>query len=565
MLSSIGASIVGLPAELLYHIFGFLEDRYILTLGKTCRVLNQYAIPVFLRRKGTHDAEQDPVVVQPYHNSHDDELTGLILHFTMAKMKHLTCKLDRRPDWEIEEDFRLVALSRSPMEGLTQNLRRLLQLVGRLDEVGSLHLHFYSLGAAWVLSSDDLQEFLATLLQLINLAISKSCSDILLSHPHPLTDLRPPYKFQLISGGNMVLQDFVRRSLSIMRQNSNGENDCGLQGDGWRFQQMFKYKCKGIVTPPPRVIQLSKLTTLDMSSDFLLLPPFSSWTFNILKHAPITRLSLTILRIISSEELHHYVLPQILGRVPQLTELRIGFHREELYSIFLDYITCLPQLQKLTFAWATYGHLPPRKPSPLITLSHLTSFTGSPYQAAYFFGGPISCPSIRYINIVADRHRGRLRCVDLADQFAIINQGVCNMDPAPIISLCVAYVFLHGSSTAPLLPDHDTRHLATISRLTLTLPYSSDNQQWSQVVDYVFECLEIFSNLSALTLISRSCFEQQDALIGMIKGDYPNIVTLNIIGRRDYLNHCHWSNMRVEPGFLTPNVLESSDCVCSHF
>lgn len=555
-----------LPLELLWAIFDLSDHKSILNVGKTCHRLNSIAVPIFLQRINiTQPAES--VFIRPLHNDYADQLSGLTVDFSFVSIKHFVCVLNNRQnisrDWQ--EDFR----SLSPIEGLTKNIKRVNQLLYRLKSVGSVCIVFYSMGGFWSLRSAVVEDFVTAFFELLNTIVSTACASLQILHPHPITS-KPPYKFQLRKDTD--LENIVIKGLSMMKLRDNE-----LEGDGWRYRQLFKYN--GSPSPPPQLTTMINLTTLELNSDFLLVPPFASWTFAVMKQSQVTSLSLSLPSVISKDEFHYYIFPHIIDALPDLQEIRLAAYRDEFLISAIDFLPKLQHLKKITFGASQYGQFPPPSyelSTSQLRLSSLSVFTGYIEQASYLLGN-ITCPMLSSINLIIDDTRGRANYIAIGKKLSALRDRLAQMGIVPIINVCLSN---HGHGKQTPLPaysafeDRDwTGSFSAVSRLTLELPIlPNDDTSFIRQMEYVMGWLDVFTGLIGLTLTTRQPYQESDLLTNMITSEYTNIKTFNIV---DYpgVFHFHWSSA---PNDLRRGIDRRSDlstfrnksiegCVCSEF
>ncbi|KAF8953247.1 hypothetical protein BDZ97DRAFT_1929860 [Flammula alnicola] len=512
-----------LPIELQLAIFDHSDNPTLLNIGKTCHSLNRFVIPTFLKRLGITQPE-DLSVIWPLLSRHSDQLSGLTVDFSTVTIKHFVCILDHRQRESL-----------TPITSSVKNIHRVRQLVTRLDSIGSACILFYPIKGVWSLRSAVVEEFLTALFGLLEAIVLKSCMSLQIHH-RPLT-VDPPYRFQLLAGSTEVELD----SSPTKRRYVIRLRDHVLQGHDWRYRQMYTYN--EIPSPSPHLWLHSKLTTLDLHSDLLLLPPFSSWTFAIMKQSPITSLSLFLLDIVSKDEFLHYIFPHIIDALPQLQEIQLAAHRHEFLITAITFLPRLPLLRKVTFGSIDYSEFPPTPPHPpQLHLPYLVAFTGFADQATQLLGN-VLCPSLSFVNILMDDcTRGRPDNFEIGKQFSILNGLISDMNVTPRITVC----FSNHGRQSPLFPmsdgDHDfTKDFSMVSRLSLELPFSLQSEKdFTLQSDYVLGWLGVFRGLSGFTLTTHQPYQNSALLASVIRSEYPNITTFNTV---DYPKqfHYHWS------------------------
>ncbi|KAF8957016.1 hypothetical protein BDZ97DRAFT_139734 [Flammula alnicola] len=420
-------------------------------------------------------------------------------------------------------------------KALLKNIHRVRQLVTRLDSIGSACILFYPIKGVWSLRSAVVEEFLTALFGLLEAIVLKSCTSLQIHH-RPLT-VDPPYRFQLLTGSTEVeLDNSLTKRRYVIRL-----RDHVLQGYDWRYRQLYTYI--ETPSPSPHLWLHSKLTILDLHSDLLLLPPFSSWTFAIMKQSPITSLSLFLLDIVSKDEFLHYIFPHIIDALPQLQEIQLAAHRHEFLITAITFLPRLSLLRKITFGSIDYSQFPPTPPHPpQLHLPYLVAFTGFADQATQLLGN-VLCPSLYFVNILMDDGtRGRPDNFEIGKQFSILNGLISDMNVTPRITVC----FSNHGRQSPLFPmsdgDHDfTKDFSMVSRLSLELPFSLQSEKYFTLqADYVLGWLGVFRGLSGFTLTTHQPYQNSALLASVIRSEYPNITTFNTVDHPKQF-HYHWS------------------------
>ncbi|KAF9481145.1 hypothetical protein BDN70DRAFT_876767 [Pholiota conissans] len=557
------AAFDALPLELLWAIFDFANANTILNIAKTCRRFNTIAVPIFYQKLNKVPPKES-VTIRPIHNDHGDLLSGLTIDFSIHSLKHFLCILNNKqmnsPDGH--EDYRKL----SPIEGLRRSIQRVNQLISRLDYVGTICIIFFPIGGFWSLRSSVVVDFVTAFFELLNTIALKPCGALRILHPHPLTT-KPVYKFQLFKDTD--LENILIKSLTKMKLRDNE-----LEGNGWKYKEMFKYSA--VPALPCSLTTRIKLTTLELNSDFLLLPPFSSWTFTMMKQSYITSLSIYLQAgVISRDEFYHYIFPHIIDALPGLQELRLAANADGFVVAAIEFLPKLPLLRKVTFGASQYGCFPPPSyelsTSAQPRLSNLCAFTGYIDQATYLLGN-IICPKLSAVNLIIDDTRGHAHYPSIAMKLSALKARLAKMGMAPKFNVCLSnngYVKPQSS----VAEDRDWSGFSVVSLLTLELPITEkDDTSFIRQMEYVMEWLDIFTGLNGLTLTTRQPYQESELLTNMVTAEYPQITTFNIV---DYpgVFHYHWSSapndMRraiVRRSDL-PNFRNTSieDCVCAEF
>ena len=556
------STLADLPNELLFAIFQDLDDSSVFQVGMICRQLNEVAIPFMLAREGL----TDPGVysaLKPYHEGYHDSLSALTVYFSIRSVDNLSCILDD----EATDGYSATILS------LTRSVERINNLVARLTFVNTFQITFFKADSSWSLDSEDVREFVGAFLHLLETLTKKSCKSFNILHPHPIA-FNSGYEFQ-----SRPPKTKRFRIVDSLRPQSLNDIQL-LQGDGWHYRLKRESNPLYLIPFPP--IQ-SNVTNLDIISDFLFVPPFSKWTFHLMRNSPITSLSISIHRFIGKDEFSLCILPRIVDSVPKLQEIKLAFPSDDFMHILIQNLSRLPLLQKVTTGLPFYPNMirsdsNSREYIPF-TLSHLTSFTGSPEQGVILLEGMI-CPKLHSMNLIIDISlRGKFDYSIDANALSKLARRFDTLKIRPCIKVCLATCggrpFGNNPDEAP--KPNWIKHFCSVSRLTLELPrFFSDDNETSYQIDYALEWLSVFQRIKGLTLTTQrpardsAARELRDmALKNAITTKFPEIIHFNVtevpIGA-----HYHWSNVtdelarvvRVMSDITPPNTSALSNICC---
>ena len=532
------STLADLPNELLLAIFQDLDDSSVFQVGMICRRLNEVAIPFMLAREGL----TDPGVysaLKPYHEGYHDSLSALTVYFSIRSVDNLSCILDD----EATDGYSATILS------LTRSVERINNLVARLTFVNTFQITFFKADSSWSLDSEDVREFVGAFLHLLETLTKKSCKSFNILHPHPIA-FNSGYKFQ-----SRPPKTKPFRIVDSLRPQSHNDIQL-LQGDGWHYRLKRELNQLYLVPFPP--IQ-SNLTNLDIISDFLFVPPFSKWTFHLMRNSPITSLSISIHRFIGKDEFSLYILPQIVDSVPKLQGIKLAFPSDDFMHIFIQNLSRLPLLQKITTGLPIYPNMI-RSDSHFrenisLTLSHLTSFTGSPEQGVILLEEMI-CPKLHSMNLIIDISlRGKFDYSIDANAFSKLIRRFDAFKIRPCIKVCLATCGGRpfGNNPDEIPKPNWIKHFRSVSGLTLEMPrFFSDDNETSNQINYTLEWLSVFQRIKSLTVTTQrpardtAARELRDmALKNAITTKFPEITHFNVtevpIGA-----HYHWSNVTDE-------------------
>lgn len=550
------STLTDLPNELLFSIFQELDDASIFQIGKLCRRLNEIAMPFILAREGLADPGACSIL-KPYHEDYQDSLSALTLNFSIHSIDSLFCILD-----DATADGYPATIP-----SLTRSVERISQLVARLTFIDTFHITFHKADSRWSLDSEDVREFMAAFLHLLETLTTKSCRSLQILHPHPIA-FNSGYDFDSMLA-------FKTKRLRIADPLSSPSH-----GDEWQYR--LDPELNPLYPIPFPSIQ-SSITTLDIISDFLFVPPFSKWTFHLMKISPITSLSISIHRFTRKDEFSLYILPRIINSVPKLQEIKLAFSCDDFTHILTKNLSRLPLLQKITTGLLVYPNMTsnsnPQRSIPF-TLPHLTSFTGSPEQGVVLLED-MTCPQLHSVNLLIDISlRGKFDYSIAAHAFSNLARRFDTLKIRPRINVCLVTC---GGRPFGNNPDEESpkpswvRHFRSVSRLTLEMPrFFHDDNETSSQIDYALEWLSVFQGVVGLTLTTQrparddAARELRDmALRNAITKKFPKILHFNVtevsVGA-----HYHWSNPidelsrvgRVISDMTSPNELTSSSICC---
>ncbi|KDR83011.1 hypothetical protein GALMADRAFT_152004 [Galerina marginata CBS 339.88] len=565
-------TLTDLATELLWKIFQDLDAQDILHVGVLGRRLAFVAAPAYLARKGLPQPETY-CTIRPSRGGCLDEITALTINSSLVSIKQLVCIF---PDhWQLKG----TSTSLSPISILVRDIRRVNNLISRLSSVGSVCIAFYSMGTQWSLQSDIVQEFMAAFFELLDNIMQRSCTSLQVLHSHPIA-FQTNYRFQLLGSPKARACGSIRR---LFVKNTPGPletlTDDSLQGNGWSYRNIPDLNSIPLSRSP--LILQSRLTKVDLSSDFLLLPPYAPWIFGVLKSSPLTQLALSLPRAIPADEFRHYIFPRMIAVLPKLEELKFAFWYYDSLSTVVESLSLFPVLRKVAFGAKQEGIFPAIAwPRGRHNLAHLDSFTGSLDQAVYFFTQPISCPNLKFVNITIDFNfrndsfifQANLDYMAIATKLSTLNTRFTEQKIEPVITTCI---FAIATPILPRLQVQNTeeeenllKKFDRVSRLNLEIPFFiCDVNEITNQADYVLSWLRFFRCVKDLSLISRHFLQgdsfqeiRKSTLLAAINTQHPDISSFEIADPSGSY-HSHWQSAGDNFGrYKLPKA-----CVCSNF
>jgi hypothetical protein len=525
------ATLSDLPTELLLILFEQLKADTILNIGLTCRVLNRVAIPHFLERMGMPNPEK-LAVIRPGHARYADKLTGLMFNFALTRIERLVCVLDNPK----AEDFYC-----DRPGPLTRNMERIHHLIGRLSSVAAVSLVFLSVEDKWPLRSDVVEKFFSSFIKFLELLLLTSCSSIQIVHSYPLS-IEPGVSFQRGTG---TKHSRFRRFSRLLIHHSSTDPAADVTYTPLKNSPLpIPFQI-----PSPNTLACSHLQVFDFRMDFLLTPRLLEWTLAIMKHSPITSLTLSAIEKRRQREFHEYLFPRIARLLPGLQDIKLHFEGNEFLPTILQNLPLFPQLKKVTLAMAKAAKFPlDLNPTTNLHFPQLTSFNASLDQIMYFFNQNITCPILTSMGII---HTLSPNSEALSESLAALANHLSRLHLSPTISLCLDHIYGCLEFGEPG-PSSWTASSHIISRLTLVQPtFPKKQQELGSQIENVLAWLSLFQGVKRLTVvIHRHVIDppagherRQAAIRAAIIAVYPNIEFINLVQLKDVF-HYHWSSAR---------------------
>ncbi|KDR82945.1 hypothetical protein GALMADRAFT_238636 [Galerina marginata CBS 339.88] len=550
--------LLALPTDLFLEILGHLQPKDIMNIGLSCRDLALLATPVYLARRGLPDPETS-CTIRPSWNGYSDKVTALTFNFSLVSVQQFHCVFTEPKARGVFK----VSL-------LTWNIRRVNKFISRLSSIGNATIALYP----YSLHTDSMRDFMPAFVELLETILQK-CNSLQVSHPSPYSmAFNTNYRFELLESTTALIWQGIRRL--FVKYLSFRTEDHFLEGSDWRYKKIPRRNPIPLSKSP---LQLqSKLTTLDLSSDFLLLPPFSPWIFGALKCSPISSLTLSLLTSIPAEEFRHFIFPWIIDAVPRLEEIKISFSYRDSLFVVVQSMSSFPLLRKITFGGQDFNLPPTLLSSAECNMVHFISFTGTLDQAVYFFAQPMSFPSLKFINVVYDLVRTNNPNIlqlsnsdSLSTKFSILDKRLSEMNIEPLITMCL---LPHGTTAQPQIPQDELEleKLNGVSRLNIALPFFSGPEDKTLVsqASYVRLCLALFHDVKALSLVFRDRQSPLNALSqearrstiqAAVLKDHPSVISFDIAYDPFEVFHGHWRNSSNNSN----RHRHPESCVCSDF
>ncbi|KAJ6475590.1 hypothetical protein C8R45DRAFT_1010423 [Mycena sanguinolenta] len=412
------ASITDLPTELLIEIFEYptFPSEALYSSALLCRRLYFIALPLYFSRNGV-DLEAKSAVIN-LRSDGRDPLSALQICLFVSSMKQISCIFPHT--------------SCTTIDPLVAQLKRLRAFIARLSSVETVALNFdpgvYHHARCLSAGSDKvLKEWAHQYGDLLGCIVKAGCNSLTVIKGSQLTEayqigqvqLRERY---LPSAIRRLLPAYGSRAFGFERRSVQGTKDIRLSA-----------------LPSPRV---SNLTSLHILSATLVVPPGLDWTLSVLRHCPITTLTICMSRISGDPRVWRRVLPLVRAAAPNLTTVSLL----EVYNwdqqAAISFVAQLPHLTDLTLDFGS----PHMYHWPVSALKSLVNLRAPPAVVEDLFSlHPRALPSIQSIGLVWNP------CTDpnpsaLVNPMAAIADGLGMRELSPRISLS-----LPSTRIAPVL------------------------------------------------------------------------------------------------------------------
>ncbi|KAJ7440729.1 hypothetical protein FB451DRAFT_1442930 [Mycena latifolia] len=201
---------------------------------------------------------------------------------------------------------------------------------------------------------------------------------------------------------------------------------------------------------PSRVSCSSHLTSLDIQSAILILPPILHWTLDAVRNC--RTISLTLCRRVAEPKTWSIVLPLIASAAPNLT--KVALLKADLIpdSDFLAYIAQLPLLKDLTISSGSTAVI--QHGNPVVEFRHLETLRAPPNFIQYFLQHPGCLPKVERICI---SWLGHPMNIDLSVLYSLLASIIYTLDAfslAPELSVFLdTMMYRHAPFSPPLGDD----------------------------------------------------------------------------------------------------------------
>lgn len=514
------SALLNLPMELLQIILRQLPHGALLQLAKACRRLNHLGIPILLEHHGVVDPRSSCEIILR-HGSYPDALSGLFVATYIHKLRRLSCKFD---------DSALYPSTVGLVPFSTRNIRRLQKFIARLSSIEEIVLTFGTINVNWPLNDTIMKDLVHSFQDLFNTIGSMSCTSLQILHGGTL--FGRSYTFEAVETWKELFWTTIRRSLVQKFCPNNNQ----LHGDRWYY--LRNGTGFPLIKWAPNPSFTNRLTTLSITSAFLLLPPCAGWTYALMEHAPITSLTLSLPCFIPIAQWRLAILPRISQALPQLHELSLPHISEGLLPTILLFLSQLPLLRKVSLGPAKEGRYYPLGRSDQPILNHLLSISGSPEQVWYILNYSVSCPNLLSVDIIVNRvYRNTAGLRSVAETLSLLRQRFAEMNVKPSISLHIKLYY-----EFPLETDNGLSTRAgwetlfqAVSGISLDVPATPDQLMAGQRLEYILAWLTLFPAIKRLSLSTEYGpvgvpLRLPDSMLSLIGPRCPGVGTILVNG-----------------------------------
>ncbi|KAJ6589770.1 hypothetical protein B0H19DRAFT_1249290 [Mycena capillaripes] len=267
-------------------------------------------------------------------------------------------------------------------------IRRLETFVSRLTSIKEVCLDLDSTHGVRCLSigtDKDLQAWSSHFGGLLSCIIQRGCKTLTIVAG---TYLINAYELDDAGGRTKHLRQVIRRLFVPPAATALGFKRNPAQG-----------KAHHRVAFPSLLSDTAQLTSLNINSATLIVPPGLEWTLAALRHSPINALSIAMSRV--PARIWRVVLPLIASAAPNITTLSLTHLDVDGESDIISFLFQLPRLAHLHLThhqlWGPRGH---RVKGVTLPLRHLITLRAPPNLVEHFLSRAECCPGIESICVL---------------------------------------------------------------------------------------------------------------------------------------------------------------------
>ncbi|KAJ6595144.1 hypothetical protein DFH09DRAFT_159175 [Mycena vulgaris] len=439
--------ILDLPTEILVDILEnpTFPTNTLYALALLSRRLHFIALPIYFSRHGMPSTPNSVVITMQ--TDRKDLLSALQIALFIPQIDSIACIFPHP--------------SCTSIFPILPHLRRLESLIARLSSVKHVTLQLDTMGSICLSVGDDqaLRGWTSHLESLLNCIVEKRCSSLTMVHGGQFTrayELSPP----------APCGRWTRRGLfaSLLRL-------CSRDMPAPEFMRVSRQGQSCVeMNMPSSVSRSSHLTSLDIQSAILILPPGLHWTLAALRHCHTIPLTLGLLSVEANT--WTTVLPLIASAGPNLTTIVLQGAETVPDGDILAFLSQLPLLTDVIIASKNPTSIYPYG-TPIIPFRHLEQLRAPPNFIQHFLRHHPACfPQIKYICISWPIHPPSIDVVVLCALIASIISRLDARGLAPELSVSLDTMMYRYAFTSNGLNDDLRKCLDRIQALEIrVLPF----------------------------------------------------------------------------------------------
>ncbi|KAJ7583188.1 hypothetical protein C8J56DRAFT_203458 [Mycena floridula] len=532
------ADLLDCPDEIILRVVENNDAIELYVLSLVCRRLHYICLPLFLSRHRVRNPKESVDITLSVKREEVDIISGLRLALFITSIRHIGFSYSPYINCD------------SGLNTFCSQLGRFHDLLAKLTVVDEIDIELGRLCDLCIKESMRLQEIFNLVQRILDLAVSKSCTSLIVSGRcwKDIVHFEHTWK-----GKSWLRRHFTSAKNLIGAYICSSDSVRMMAADGWRFsvdpgngagkQSVRENELK---LSPIAVRSNTSLTALSIRSSLLLMPPLLSWTLGLLSLPSLTKLDMSGVCSSLPDDAWPTVLQSLAKAARNVTELSISqcdIHMADLR----DFLWRLPQLKSLRlddeFLQDTIGS-EARQPefrflkelhAPIRIVQQLLIHKPNVFPSLESLSLPTTTPDLRaldqslsicvhHILAVAGRHSSAPRslpAISLDMHYGYQNDVQDDMDQYfDKDSHPPSDVFQHVSELSLNIrwANHADNPFAALPRVTVT----------QAVCDWI----GLFKTLRHATIMLRVFDEDTEKLILGIRKSCPCIQTLDLNGTK---------------------------------
>ncbi|KAJ7291792.1 hypothetical protein C8J57DRAFT_1458500 [Mycena rebaudengoi] len=475
------SGILELPTEILARIF---EDPTFPThslyyLSLLSRRLHFVTLPIFFARNNT-DYASGAVIIAMSGGSWD-MLTALQSALFISAMEDITCVLPH--------------LSCTSIAPFLFHLERVKRLIARFPSCGEQ--------VPFGRKRQDTARMASTFGDLLNYMVDRKCVSLTILHGGHFTRT-----YELSQSASS--QSLSRRLIAPIKHILRSE----LPDDKSEFRRVPQQGREWIVVPAP--MPSTHLTALHIQSVVLLVPPCLNWTLGVLRHCPITTLTISKVNELDFR-VWNAVLPLIASAAQNvailaLTDLALPQKDLIMFCIRFPRITHLELSAR--FAYTTTDAYSVRIPR----FRHLISLKAPPEFLAHCLQSKERFPKLQAVSVLCrpfESPQWDTDAAGIALKLASLILGFKRRLLAPVLSLSMERTFAPISADLPSHPnlsDELRQHLDRVVGLELWTMFPSQFEETGKIGRWI----SVFRQVERVAITIHGPIADEAARIALI-------------------------------------------------